>query len=273
MPGIESLRRASRTGATALLALGALAAPAGCGPGNAPADGSTTDAAEGGADVVAMSRCMATTVPCQDQSAAQLGFFSTANSAMITAVSSDNGVFVNGIDATAGGMTPTRSFVYARFTATGLEQVNISDEESFTSMDWDIAFRRFIIRLNSGVSGPSCVDGARTAPNTDFAALTTAPANLTFHTEQYFTPTCDLVPDGSGLGSPSTVLASFWTYQGCIHMSGNVYVIRLRDGRQVKFQVLAYYEPAAQMQCDATNTLPSPSGAANLRVQWAPLGG
>lgn len=258
---------------------------AGCGDstGGSPSDAAvTTDtsadaAADAPADTAAdvsvdaeAPRCSSTPPECQDQSIQGLGFFDTPNTAAITEESAEGGVFVSAIDATGGGMTPTRSYIYARFTPTGMARVNISDEQSLRSLDWDIAFRRFIVRLNSGVSGPSCVDGARTAPSTTFDALTAVPASLTFRTEQYFTPpTCDLVPDGSGLGSPSTALSSFWRYAGCVHMTGNVYVVRLRDGRSVKLQVLSYYNEAAQAQCDDSDTIPTPSGAGHMRVRWA----
>lgn len=233
------------------------------------ADASVDAPAEAAVDV-AQSRCSSTPPECQDQSIQGLGFFDTPNTAAITEESSEGGVFVSAIDATGGGMTPTRSYIYARFTPAGMERVNISDEQSLRSLDWDIAFRRFIVRLNSGVSGPSCVEGARTAPSTTFDGLTAAPASLAYRTEQYFTaPTCDLVPDGSGLGSPSTALSSFWRYAGCVHMTGNVYVVRLRDGRSVKLQMLSYYNVAAQTQCDDSDTIPSPSGAGHMRVRWA----
>ncbi len=268
------------------VALCALLASMGCGsnaggpaPGDAAVSGDApmadaSDAApEAAADAPPAARCMATTVPCQDESIQRLGLFDTVNPATVTQVSMEDGVFVHEVDATGGGMTPTRSFVYARFTPTGLEKVNLSDEDALTSLDWDIAFRRFIIRVNSGVSGPSCVQAARTAPRTDFGALSEVPSGLTYRTEEYLTPSCDLVPDGSGLGSPSTALSSFWTYSGCVHMSGNVYVVRLRDGRAVKLQVLSYYSPAAQQQCDDMDSLPTPSGAGHVRIRWAPLGG
>ncbi|MFO0606097.1 MAG: HmuY family protein [Polyangiales bacterium] len=225
-------------------------------------------------DAAPAARCMATTVQCQDESIQRLGLFDRVNTvATIRQESAEGGVFVHNVDATGGGMTPTRAYVYARFTDEGLVKVDLSDEDAFTSLDWDVAFRRFIIRVNSGVSGPSCVDAARTAPRTDFDALTAVPPGLTYRTEEYVTPpSCEIVPDGSGLGSPSTALSSFWTYSGCVHMSGNVYVIRLRSGRSVKFKVLSYYSPAAQEQCNTSDSLPSPSGAGFLRVQWAFLG-
>ena len=85
-------------------------------------------------------------------------------------------------------------------------KVDLSDEDAFTSLDWDVAFRRFIIRVNSGVSGPSCVDAARTAPRTDFDALTMVPPTLTYRTEEYVTPPRARSSRRQRPGSPSTAL-------------------------------------------------------------------
>ena len=224
-------------------------------------------------DTPVMNRCMATTVPCQDQSIMGLGLFSTPSGALISNVSMMGGVSVDQINATGGGMTPTQSFVYARFTATGLEKVTISDEDAYRSLDWDIAFRRFIIRVNSGVSGPSCVDVAHAPAGSAFDDVTMAPAGTVFGVEEYYTAdTCMLVPDTSGLGSPASEISDFWRYNSCVQMTNNVYIIRLRDSRLIKLQVLSYYPPDIQTQCNTMMTVPSPSGAGQVRIRWAQLG-
>ena len=47
--------------------------------------------------------------------------------------------------------------MYAKFTANGLVKLDtLSDMTALDSMDWDIAFRRYVVRINSGFSGPSC---------------------------------------------------------------------------------------------------------------------
>src|SRR5256885_9669414 len=102
------------------------------------------------------------TVDCTDQSIQQLSLFRPVNGAAIGNDNSAAPVIVSSIDATAGGLSPTKSYVYAKFTDSGLTNVAVGDEDAFTSSDWDVAFRRFIIRLNSGISGPSCVTAART---------------------------------------------------------------------------------------------------------------
>lgn len=222
----------------------------------------------GGKDMLA-AQCMPTTVSCTDQQVSDLALFATVNMATVDNTA-DGGGWVSHIDATAGGLTPTKSFVYAKFTDTGLLRVDISDEAAFNSMDWDIAFRRFVIRLNSGISGPSCVTAARTAANTDYAALSSVPTGLEYRTEEYYsTPDCTLIPDGSGLGSPGTALQSFWMYQSCVQMTGNVFVVKTRDGKQLKLQVRDYYSPTVQDKCNADGQQPAgASGAGNLIVAW-----
>jgi hypothetical protein len=177
------------------------------------------------------------------------------------------GEFVSHVDATAGGISGTDGYTYARFTEQGLMAVPLSDEQALASTEWDIAFRRYVIRLNSGVSGPSCVTGART-PGV-FDQVKSVPPDLTFHAEQYFTADCELVPDTSGIGAPQTVLSSFWTYPGCVAMTDNVYVLELATGKHVKLEVLSYYSPEVQEACNDTGMATDPSTAANYRVQWA----
>jgi hypothetical protein len=211
-----------------------------------------------------------TEVPCVDQSISQLMLFEdTAPPAISETHDEESGTFETTIDATAGGLVPTQSYVYARFKDDGLWQVDLGDEGAFESSDWDIAFRRYVIRLNSGVSGPGSVTGARTAPKTAFTELDTVPEDLEYRTEQYFTEACDYVSDGSGIGAPASALASFWTYQSCVAMTGNVYVLALPGGRHVKLEILAYYEPDKQAICNETGMVPMPSGAGRIMLRWA----
>jgi hypothetical protein len=214
--------------------------------------------------------CTEPTAPaCTDESFLELALVTDANPAMIENTPDGEG-FATHVDATAGGFNPSLAYVYARFTDEGLERVDVGDEEAFDSMDWDIAFRRFVIRLNSGVSGPSCVGGARTAAGTDYDTLTEADDALEYRVEEYFTESCEYVPDGSGLMSPGTALQSFWRYPGCVQMTGNVYVIRLASGRRLKLVVTSYYDPAVQETCDTTDSVPmANTGSGNIRFRWA----
>ncbi len=237
-------------------------------------DAAVNDANEGTGDAGPVdggsAGCTPTDVTCIDQSISMLDLFDTVSPDAIMETGTTSGEFLTAVDAQGGGFMPNQSFVYARFTATGLEKVSISDEDAFTSVDWDIAFRRYIVRLNSGVSGPSCVTAARTAPDTLFDDVTAVPDALSYRTEIYLGDTCELMPDGSGLpGSPATALSSYWTYPGCVSMTHNVYVISLASGRHVKFEMERYYPEANQDSCDTSGTITTPSGAGQLLVRWA----
>ncbi len=206
------------------------------------------------------------TVECVDESIQQLAMKENPAPGDIEEIEGSPD-FVHEIDASGGGLNPTDSYVYAKFTDDGLAKVDVGDEEAFESMDWDIAFRRFIIRLNSGVSGPSCVSAARTSGGTEFDEATVE-SDLNFHTEEYFDAeaSCAFVADGSGLGSPGVVMQNFWEYPGCVKMTGNVYVIELASGQHVKVQVLQYYGQG-QAGCDEDSTAGTQSGT--VRVKWA----
>jgi hypothetical protein len=215
-------------------------------------------------------------VTCTDESVLKLNLFATVPNRAISNTDQGGGVFLSEIDATGGAsggsITPRESFVYAKFTDVGLERVAISDEQAFDSMEWDIAFRRYVVRLNSGVSGPSCVAASRTAGGTTFDALTAVPDVVDYRTEQYMTASCDLVSDGSGLeGSAAVALGSWWTYPGCVSTTGNVFVIRLADGRRLKFVIDSYYSPAVQETCNTTGMINTmmPTGSGHIRARWA----
>jgi hypothetical protein len=238
------------------------------GPTGSDAGGSDAGGSDAGAPDAGMA-CDPVAPTCIDEQIGALDLFAPVTDGVVTEEGTTSGEFTTLIDATGGGFMPTESFLYARFTPTGLVKVDVGDEAAFDSAEWDIAVRRYVVRINSGVSGPSCVQAGRTAPGTTFESLTAVPEGLMFRTEEYFTATCELVPDGSGLGGAATALASFWTYESCVEMTGNVYVIRLASGAHVKLQVLSYYEPAAQETCNTTHMVPMPNGAGNVRIRWA----
>ncbi|MSP61628.1 MAG: hypothetical protein EXR72_15100 [Myxococcales bacterium] len=219
-------------------------------------------------DLAMAAQTCAHKVECTDQSVLELNLFRKVSPAKIVSTAKGGG-WESAVDATGGGFSPTQSYVYATFTDQGLKKLDITDEDAFASMDWDIAFRRFVIRLNSGISGPSCVTGARTPAATVYDSLATPPANLEYRTEEYFTKSCDYVPDGSGLNSPGTALQSFWEYPGCVKMTGNVFVLKRADGTTVKFTVTGYYESAAQMTCEKTGMVPMGSVGGKVGVRWA----
>ena len=111
------------------------------------------------------------------------------------------------IDATAGGFGNSSSnpWVYLRFTESGAEKLELSDED-FESMQWHMAAHRFKLRLNSGHGGPSCVKAAALLEG-DYDSLDTVPDNLTFYSDTFYTADCSLIEDSYGLGSPQVYMS------------------------------------------------------------------
>ncbi len=248
--------------------LAALALSLGCGASSSTEDGGTDTP-----DMLPASQCQAIAPTCTDEQIQDLDLFKAPSPAtrMVTNTADGTG-FSSSVDAVGGGHAPTESYVYAKFTPTGLVKVDLGDEAAFASTAWDIAFRRFVVRLNSGVSGPSCVTGART-PVADYSTISSVPAGLQLASETYYSSTCALVTDDSGLGSPGTLLATFWTYQGCVRMTNSVYVIQTADGKKLKLTVDRYYDGAVQAACDTSGMMSADQGAAaaHIGLRWAYL--
>jgi hypothetical protein len=232
--------------------------------------GEDAGAMDGGGATDAGFVCTRTPVECSDQAIQQLDLKMTVAPGLITNAADGTG-FKSTIDATGGGFQPTESYVYARFTAQGLEKLPISDLTALDSMDWDIAFRRFVIRVNSGDSGPACAAGQVLAPGTTYESVSAVPSGFLPEGDDFLSraPTCSFIDDGSGLGtSPRTLLSSFYEYTGCVGMTGRVYVLRSQGGRAVKLTVTTYYATeAAQQTCDDTGSSGGAAGG-TMRVRW-----
>lgn len=209
-------------------------------------------------------------IPCEDQVVQQMDFKKNVAPGMIVDTADGNG-FLSTIDARAGGFMYTDSYVYAKFTNTGLVKVDLTDEQSIGSVEWDIAFRRFIVRINSGNSGPACTQAARLKTGTVYDDLMATPAEANFLADEYFSAACEMIPDGSGLGSPATVMSGFWTYANCVQMTDNVYVVKTSTGANVKLVITDYYEPMAQETCNTTGSVPMGTPGAMIKMRWALL--
>lgn len=179
----------------------------------------------------------------------------------------DGDGYISTVDATAGGFGQSSSnpWVYLKFTDEGLVRVDVDDESALESMEWHLSARRFILRLNSGASGPSCVEAAAYT-DVAFTDLTAEDAEAgTFFADDYYTESCDIINDSSGLpGSPQVALAPWWSYPGCVATSEVPFLVRLDSGRLLKFVVDEYYG-SGQAECNASGTPGEDSGTYTFR--------
>ncbi|MFH1809822.1 MAG: HmuY family protein [Pseudomonadota bacterium] len=245
-----------------IVILGTTACDPAPGESDAGTDAGLQDASNG-------NLCDPVTAPCEDEMIQQLSLHTTVATGEVTS-SEASGVFTAVIDASAGGSQGSTNypFVYVKFTDSGAIKVAIDDETALASQDWDIAVRRYILRLNGGDSGPSCVAAAETSAQ--FDAVTTAPGESAFALEDFYTASCDYVTDTrfAGFDGPDTLLKEFWSMNGmCLATSGITYVLRLADGRHLKLVVDAYYR-TGQDGCNTSGTAGSQSGVLTLRWAW-----
>jgi hypothetical protein len=183
--------------------------------------------------------------------------------------SQDGDDWISGVDASAGGYqnATENPWVYVRFTDDGLERVELDDESALESMDWDMALRRFIIRLNGGDSGPSCV-GAATLLESTYSEVDSIPEGLVFATDEYYSGDCTIINDSSGLpNSPQVVLGTWWEYPGCVATTGYTQLIQLANGRTMKLAVEQYYG-LGQSECNQNGTPGEHSGQIQMRWQF-----
>ena len=206
-------------------------------------------------------------IECEDAAILDLSLQDDQVSDGVVSTSEDGTDFVSTVDASAGGYNGASSnpWVYVKFTETGLEKVEIDDESALESMDWDLSLRRFILRLNGGSTGASCVASASFLEST-YDDLVSVPEGLTYIEDDFYSDDCTIINDSSGLpGSPQVALAPWWTYDGCVQTTMIPHLIQLADGAVVKLVVESYYE-SDQEACNAGTG--SGDGSAIYTLRW-----
>ena len=239
-----------------LLAIGLMA----CGQ-DAEVDSNTTDSSTARGEACESP----TPVACVDDIILDLSYQDTVATTDVTNLR-EGPQWLTTIDATAGGFGNSSSnpWVYIRFTESGAEKLELSDEDALESMDWHLAAHRFKLRLNSGNGGPSCVKAAALLEG-DYDTLTEVPENLTFYSDTFYTADCSLIEDSYGLGSPQVYMSGWWEYPGCVATTGMPFIVQLDDGRRLKLRVESYYV-GGQQTCNDEGT--PGTGSANITLRW-----
>jgi len=208
-------------------------------------------------------------VSCLDDLILDLSLHDDLVSEGEVSTSTDGDDFITDVDASAGGYNNATSnaWVYVKFNEDGAEQVEIDDETALESMDWDLAARRFIVRLNGGNSGPSCV-GAATFLESTYETLTEIPDGISYNVDDYYTSDCTLINDSSGLpDSPQVALGAWWSYSACVATTGYPHLIQTADGRVLKLVVEQYYG-SGQEDCNESDVAGDSSAELKFRWRW-----
>ncbi len=217
--------------------------------------------------------CEAHALDCASELVAELLLSNTTVATQSIVNNVDNEIFLSEVDATAGGVAadPRQPFLYARFEADGLQVVALSDDEALDSNEWDIAFHRYLVRLNGGSSGPSCIQVA--AISQSFDDVTKIADGASWAVDEQFTGECVFRAELEA-GDPANerdyglALSGYYNYVGCLQMTQQVFALRLDAERQIKLKVVRFYDESAQLDCDELGSN-IPIGSAHLALQWA----
>ena len=157
-------------------------------------------------------------------------------------------VFTTTVDASAGGSAgqATQPFVYLDLEAEGgAGAVEIDDVASFESTEWDIALKRFVVRSNSGDSGPADNEVA-TVQSEELTFDDEVPSQL-FSDDDWSSDDCALVRDATG--GPRTRFSNWYQVEaGRFEAQPVVHLVRLGGGRYAEIDVVTYYGDEANPQ-------------------------
>ncbi|MEJ7727977.1 MAG: HmuY family protein [Polyangiaceae bacterium] len=145
------------------------------------------------------------------------------------------------IDATAGGFQAAAMNPAVYVKLGDGTKVAVTDPASLSSTDWDLAFKRYVVRSNSGDGGPGNA-AAAFLNNKDFAAATLADAQAAMlEQEIWFDENCDYELDATnGL---VTTFSSWFMYEGMVLTpQPGTWVVRGADRTSLyKLELLTYY--------------------------------
>jgi hypothetical protein len=147
------------------------------------------------------------------------------------------------VDATAGGSpnAADNPYIYLKFTPTEVTKVEITDVDSYKNPDWDLALKRFVLRVNGGDSGLGGVEVATVVAD-NLADVTAAPPAGEFTTDDWATDDCQL--NAGPLGEPATELSDWYGYDEATNRlspKGEIYVLRRPDGSAIKLDIKNFY--------------------------------
>lgn len=161
--------------------------------------------------------------------APDLGAVGTSSRVKVTAESSE----VRRLEIDATAMT---EWVYLRLD-TGA-QVAVADPAS--SREWDVAVRRYYVKINGGISG-GCGSEVALQQGADFAAIARAPSG------SYFTDQPDSGDDDTEPDYALSQSGGWYEYNPMTHLLSprpQIYVLRSCTSGYVKLQMTGYYDAA-----------------------------
>lgn len=150
------------------------------------------------------------------------------------------------IDATAGGPPNAADspYIYVSLAASRIEKVELSDIDAQRNVLWDLAFKRAVIRTNSGDSGPGDVRVV-VVEAASLDDVTELPDTDQFLEDDWVTDDCTY--NAGQIGEPATAIGTWYDYDvdtNRLTPSESIYVLKRPDGSAVKLAIRSYYDDA-----------------------------
>lgn len=185
-----------------------------------------------------------TVVPaCLPEREKAIGPVEKVSAGEVTVLADASGVKTLFIDATAGGLMEQANFPWTYINLGTASRVDITDTEADTSAGWDLAFKRPIIRTNSG-AGAVGNGGAAFLKEATFDAVTKESAqSADIKIESWFDDKCVLQVDEGGY--TRTTFDGWYDYGGqqthAVTPHPGVFVVTGGDGQAYKVELESYY--------------------------------
>jgi hypothetical protein len=180
--------------------------------------------------------------PCSGALRQELGLVEEVSTAMVSVLSEDASERVVYVDATAGGIDGQDQYPWVYISLATGQAVALNDLDALTSVAWDLALKRFVIRTNSGDSGPGQGGAIKVMldwDDVDASTLGTRPVAV----EDWFDDECNLTLDTS-TGDLITTFSGWSEYDEASHVlapADAVYLTQGADGTLYKVAILDYY--------------------------------
>jgi hypothetical protein len=205
-------------------------------------DGTETTGAAGGAGGAGGEASFGP--PCPDERADAIGAVDKVSEGEVTVLSDEGGTKTLYVDASAGGTVEQTNNPWVYLNLGSASRVDITDVQADTSMEWDLAMKRPVIRTNSGHGGPGG-GGALFLKEMAFEAVTkeSAGAPSAIPVEDWFDESCMVMKDPGGF--TRTTFDAWYDYGGeqthAVEPHPGVFIVRGAKGGLFKLELQSYY--------------------------------
>ena len=171
-----------------------------------------------------------------------LGLVDAASESEVSVLEGEQGSeLVVFVDASAGGINGQDAYPWVYVSLASGTPVGLTDIEALASDDWDLAFKRFVVRTNSGDGGPGKGGALRVELPWKSVTLDTL-GTRSLPAEDWFDDDCNLTIDEQG--ELVTTFAGWHEYDLATHTlmpAPVVYLVRGAAGALYKLAILDYY--------------------------------